>query len=64
MMLNVRNARTAVKRLNAMPHTTHVFAVAGASRSCMLVWVLKDGARHTLSTEEQVTHAGSNQSYL
>jgi len=64
MMLNVCNASAAVKRLNAMPQTKQVFAVAGSSRSCLLVWVLKDGARHTLSTVEQVNHAVSNLSYL
>ncbi len=63
-MLNRRSAGAAIQRLHALPQTKQVFAVAGWSRSCLLVWVLKDGARHTLSTEEQVTHAVNNLSYL
>ncbi len=57
MTLNRRNVSPAIKRLNSLPQTKQVFAVGGAFQSCMLVWVLKDGARHTLSTEEQVSHA-------
>ncbi len=64
MMLNARNTSAAVKRLNSLPQTKQVFAVGGSARSCLLMWVLKDGARHTLSTEEQVNHAVSNLSYL
>jgi hypothetical protein len=57
MTLNRRNAGAAIQRLNALPQTKHVFAVGGPYQSCVLVWVLHDGARHNLSTEEQVIHA-------
>lgn len=64
MTLNRRNVGPAIKRLNALPQTKQVFAVGGQFQSCVLVWVLKDGARHNLSTEEQVNHAMSDLSYL
>lgn len=57
MQLTRRNAGEAIQRLNALPQTKHVFAVGGRSHSCVLVWVQKDGARHNLSTLEQVMHA-------
>ena len=63
MTLNRQNAGAAIQRLNALPQTKRVFAVGGPSRSCVLVWVLHDGARHNLSTEEQVHHALTNLAY-
>jgi len=64
MTLNKRNVGPAIKRLTALPQTKQVFVVGGKFQSCMLVWVLKDGARHNLGTEEQVNHAVSDLSYL
>ncbi len=57
MTLNRGNVGPAIKRLNALPQTKQVFAVGGQFRSCVLVWVLNDGARHNLSTQEEVNHA-------
>ena len=57
MMLDNSAALAAFQRLHSLPQTKQVFVLSGAHRKYVLVWVLKDGSRRNLSTDEQVLHA-------
>jgi hypothetical protein len=57
MMLDNSAALAAVQRLYGLPQTKHVFVLSGRHRKYVLVWVLQNGARHHLSTDEQVLYA-------
>jgi hypothetical protein len=60
MMLDNSAALAAVQRLHGLPQTKQVFVLSGPHRRYVLVWVLKDGSRRNLSTDEQVLHALSS----
>jgi len=64
MLLDNAAARAAAQDLYRLPQTQRVMMLSGRSHKYMLVWVLNDGARHHLSTQEQVNHAMSDPSYL
>ena len=57
MTLDRLHVVQAVQRFQLMPQTDRVFIVPGPHKTYMVLWVLKSGARHHLSTQEQVFHA-------
>jgi hypothetical protein len=59
-MLDNSAALAAVQRLHGLAQTKQVFVLSGQNRKYVLVWVLKDGSRRNLSTDEEVLHALSN----
>jgi hypothetical protein len=59
-MLDNSAALAAVQRLHGLPQTKQVFVLSGPHRKYVLVWVLKDGTRRNLSTDEEVLQALSN----
>lgn len=60
MMLNAVDARAAFQRLYQLSQTEQVYICASQYDKYKLVWVLKDGTRHTLRSQEQVVNALHN----
>ena len=64
MLLDNAAALAAAQDLYRLPQTKRVMILSGRGHRYTLVWMLNDGARHNLSTQEQVNHAMDSLSYL
>ncbi len=64
VLLDNAAALAAAQDLYRLPQTQRVMILSGRRQKYTLVWVLNDGARHNLSTQEQVNHAMGSLSHL